>query len=103
MKFKEVATPIYINVRELETPFEGTYLGKVEGKHGSNYLFTHEDKAFVVYGVKSVHEKMSSVDLGHLVRIAKVAEHRNQAGGVFVEVRVEVAEAPARLTEKQNS
>lgn len=29
MKFKEVSTPTYINVRDLQAPFEGLYQGKV--------------------------------------------------------------------------
>lgn len=92
MKFKEITTPTYINVRELGATFEGIYQGKVEGKHGPNYLFSRESQNFVIYGIKSVHEKMSSVVPGLTVRITKIAEHRNQGGGIFIDVRVEVGE-----------
>lgn len=102
MKFKEVATPTYISVREFTEPFEGVYVGKVEGKHGSNYLFSRDGRQFVVYGVKSVHEKMSAVTSGLTVRLTKIAEHRSLNGGTFVEVLVEVGEASCDPGENDN-
>lgn len=102
MKFKEVATPTYINVREFTEPFEGVYVGKVEGKHGSNYLFSRDGRQFVVYGIKSVHEKMSAVTSGLTVRITKIAEHQSINGGTFVEVLVEVGEVQSGPGETTN-
>lgn len=94
MKFKEVCLPLSIRVRDLDQPFEGIYLGAVEGHHGLNYLFFSQDQKFKVYGTKALHEKMAEVEVGHAVRITRIEEHQTKSGGTFIEIRVEASEHP---------
>lgn len=95
MKFKEIKIDKAIRVRDLEdSPFEGVYLGSVEGNHGLNYKFFSEDRRFVVYGTKALHEKMALVEPGFAVKITKIAEHDTKTGGTFIELKVEVSEEP---------
>lgn len=94
MKFKEIRVPKAIRVRSMDEPFEGVYLGSAEGQHGLNYLFFSQDRKFTVYGSKSLHEKMASVEPGYAVRITRLEEHTTKSGGTFIEIKVEVSEEP---------
>ncbi len=95
IKFSEVKLEKALRVRDMDTdPFEGVYLGSIEGNHGLNYRFFSEDRNFVVYGTKALHEKMAQIQPGYAVRIAKIAEHDTKSGGTFIEIKVEVSDDP---------
>lgn len=94
MKMTEVKEVQCLRVQSLEEPFEGVYLGPIQGKLGTNYRFFSESQEFVIYGTKVLHNKLAQVEAGHAVRITFLDDHTTKTGGKYFDVKVEVSEEP---------